>query len=168
MKPVISTHLSEEALDDVLIGMGSEAAHTHLARCVECRTRVEQFGADVHLFNQASIAWSEAQPARRIVQARGARLRRPPLALAGAVAIAVLTVAVVVPIWQHEHFIAGNGRLPAEHPVQESQAQIAEDNDLMEAVNAAINPTEPSPVDEFGIAEKPKPHGKVHPKRGMR
>jgi hypothetical protein len=40
MKSNFNAHLTEEALDDVLIGMGSEEAALHLAACPECRARV--------------------------------------------------------------------------------------------------------------------------------
>ena len=61
MTPSLSNHLSEEALDDVLIGLGSAESEAHLAVCPECRAEVETFRGDVALFNAASVAWSESR-----------------------------------------------------------------------------------------------------------
>ena len=59
MKLDIHSHLSDEALDDVLIGLGSLASHAHLAQCPQCRARVESFQTTGDLFNQASRQFSE-------------------------------------------------------------------------------------------------------------
>ena len=40
MTPASSTHLSEEAFDDVLIGLGSPESETHLAVCEDCWRRI--------------------------------------------------------------------------------------------------------------------------------
>ena len=64
-----TNHLSEEALDDVLIGLGSAESQAHLEVCADCRAQVRTFLGDVALFNAASMAWSTfstlGQPLRR-------------------------------------------------------------------------------------------------------
>lgn len=130
-------HLSEETLNDVLIGLGSAEAQDHIARCAGCRARVEQFEAGVNLFNEASLAWSMAQPAGA-PHAPSPYLRvRRRLALVAWAAVAVMFLAIGVPFLRHPIQIHISGIAPA--PV-ESDAQIAEDNELMRAVNAAISP----------------------------
>ena len=45
MTPEFTTHLSEEALDDVLIGLGSKEAHAHLAVCPNAGRKCQPSGA---------------------------------------------------------------------------------------------------------------------------
>lgn len=160
----ISSHLSDEMLDDVLIGLGSAESERHLEDCAECRARVQRFHADVHLFNQASMAWSDAQPLRTVRPARMAPEARMPVALWGSFAAAILAVAVGIPVWHYEHSLSANKESDNVPEVQDSQAQIAQDNELMQAVNAAISPQEASPVDEYGLSESSKAHLKARPK----
>lgn len=158
------THLTEEALDDALIGMGSADSQAHLTRCTECRAKIEQFGADIALFNAASLAWSEAQPRRPLEAARVASVRRMPFALVGSTVAAALAVAVVLSFGHHESGFAPQSRSGNGAQIQDSQTQIAQDNQLMEDVNAAIGPQEVSPIDEFGLSKTRGKHGKAYPK----
>jgi len=159
-----STHLSDEMLDDVLIGLGSAESERHLADCAECRAKVQRFHSDVHLFNQASIAWSEAQPFRTVRAVCMAPAFRMPVALWGSFAAAILAVAVGIPVWHYEHSLSVRQESGIVQEVQDSQAQIAQDNELMQAVNAAISPQEESPIDEYGLSESSKMHLKARPK----
>ncbi len=160
----MSTHLSDEAIDDVLIGMGSAESENHLARCAECRSRMERFGSDVNLFNQASMAWSEARPLGTVPPARVVPALRMPIAVVASFAAAILAVAVAIPVWHHEHSLAVGQGDTDQLQTQDSQAQIAQDNELMQAVNAANSPQEESPIDEYGLSESPKTHLKARPK----
>ena len=54
-------HLSDEALNDVLIGMGAPASESHLAVCPLCRSKVEAFQADLGAWNAATLNWSQAR-----------------------------------------------------------------------------------------------------------
>ena len=63
-------HLTEEALDDILIGLGSPASHAHLAQCPECSARVDAFRFSMDSLNQASLAWVQAQPVRTAPRSR--------------------------------------------------------------------------------------------------
>ena len=136
MKLDIHSHLSDEALDDVLIGLGSLASHAHLAQCPQCRARVESFQTTVDLFNQASRQFSEAQPVKTLETVRTRHFIARPVLAAWAAAAAMLIV--VGPAAWHVF---------APHPVhapavatqaQDSESQIAEDNELLRQVNAAI------------------------------
>jgi hypothetical protein len=50
----------------------------------------------------------------------------------------------------------------------DSQAQIVEDNQLLQAVNAAINQDEASPLDEYKILESPHTRSKAHSNKRMK
>lgn len=157
------THLSEESLDDVLIGMGGADSHAHLARCAECRARVEQFTSDVELFNTASMAWSEAHPRRMPELTLQAPARRMPFALMGSAIAAALAVVVALSVGHHGSTLQEN-KAVIDVQVEDSQTQITQDNQLMEAVNAAIGPEEDSPMVEFGLSENRDKHMNAHPK----
>ena len=145
-------HLNDEALNDLLIGLGTTSAQAHLARCPECRVRVESFRETIVFFNDASLAWSENRVRSGTVRVsfaprlRFALLSRP--ALSFGVALAALLLLAGPPVW----------RMVAPRPVEPSptsseavdyRAQIAEDNELMRAVNSAIDPDMHSVVDQY-------------------
>ena len=54
-------HLTDDELDELLMGLGSKEAHAHLASCAACRTQVQEFQSIVTAFNEASLEWSEAK-----------------------------------------------------------------------------------------------------------
>ena len=164
MTPELSTHPSQEALDDVLIGMGSAESAAHLARCGECRARVEQFRADVELFNVTSMAWSESRPSQALDPARRIPTRRMPFALVGSAAAAGLAIVMALSVGHHQRQTSGDKRVNDVAVVEDSQAQIVQDNELMEAVNAAIGPQDESIMDEYGISENHSKYVKARPK----
>jgi len=165
MTPASTTHLSEEALDDVLIGLGSAESHAHLAVCAECRAHVSTFHGDVALFNVASIAWSKSRrPQPRPSKASGTRVGAAFIGWAAAVA---MLVVMAVGIWQH-HPAAPPSQANTTHSLSaDSEAQIEQDNQLLQAVNAAISPEEASPIEEYKMLESPHPHSKAHSKTRM-
>ena len=160
----MGNHLSEEALNDVLIGIAPAEAEAHLARCWECRAKVEEFTGDVRLFNAATMAWSEAQTGRMPVMANVTPVRRMPFALAGSAAASILAIVVAVSVGHREGWFAPPSNPNSAVVLPDSQAQIAQDNALMEAVSAAISPQEASPIDEYGLSNSHSKRGKAHPR----
>lgn len=160
MTPVLQSHLTNEALDDVLIGLGSPASLAHLARCPECRARVEAFQSSIEVFNQASLAFCEAQPLKATPASRPAPryFTRPVLA---AWATAVLLILVSPVAWHlfKPHPVQGPAIATVE---QDSETQIADDNELMRQVNAAIEPDDQSVVDQYQLLTGPR--SQAHPK----
>jgi hypothetical protein len=160
MTPESTTHLSDEALNDVLIGLGSPESHAHLDACKECRAQVQAFRGDVQLFNAASIAWSESRwPIARITAPHRGRPRIP---FASWTAVAATLVIMALAVWHHRSAappaqVSAPQSLPAD-----SEAQIAQDNQLLQAVNAAISPEEESPIVEYKIMESPNSHARAH------
>jgi anti-sigma factor RsiW len=154
------THLSEEALDDLLIGLGTPQSHSHLAACPECRAKVDVFRADMRLFNAASINWSEARPPlpRRNLS-HPARMR---FAFASWAAVAAALFIMAFAVWHHRTVSAPDQAQIMRPQPADSEAQIAQDNQLLEAVNVAISPEEVSPIDEYNILESPHPYRKAH------
>jgi hypothetical protein len=163
MTPTYSTHLSEEAFDDVLIGLGSPESEAHLAACRDCRLRVNAFHADVALFNSASMAWTENQPVLLRPTARKT-FHRTRLAFVSWAATAAALVGMAVVVWHHDGPVTPSRATPNVSQPADTEAQIAQDNQLLQAVNAAISPNDESPVDEYKLFQKRHSHLKTHHK----
>jgi hypothetical protein len=164
MTPARATHLSDEAFDDVVIGMGSLESEAHLAACQDCRRRVIAFRSDVALFNSASMAWTESQPAllRPTARKTAHRIRLAFVSWAG---MAAVLVVMAVAILRHHGPAAPVSQVTATLSQQtDTEAQIAQDNQLLQAVNAAISPDEESPITEYKLFETRRSHMKTRHK----
>ena len=141
-------------------------SHAHLAVCAECRAQVAIFRGDIALFNAASMAWSKSRrPQPLPSEARHhPRLRA---AFIGWAATAAALVLMAVGIWRHHPAAPPNNANTVQSLPADSEAQIEQDNQLLQAVNAAISPDEASPIDEYKILESPHPHSKAHSKTRM-
>ena len=150
-------HLPEEALNDVLIGLGSPESEAHLAACADCRGRVEGFQSTVQAFNATTMAWSEAQPTRPLARATRGKYMGAPLGWALAATAAL--VAIGVPIWNANHRAVENVAVaPIVVPAvsqEDSEAQIAQDNELLRSVNVALSSDDASPLAELGLSDRP-------------
>jgi anti-sigma factor RsiW len=153
----VTQHLTEEEFADYLLGLSSDATRTHLLECGACREEMESFGASLASFNQSSLAWSREQAAAQqmhIEVQTGARRAKPQFGWqAGWAAAAALVFAVAL---LHGHAghntVASNQKAPvaavAVTPVADS-SEIAEDNQMMAAIDAEISRPEVSPVELF-------------------
>ena len=54
-------HLTEDQIDDVLMGDLAATTAAHLAACEACKLRVAEFEAPIASFKAVSLAWSERQ-----------------------------------------------------------------------------------------------------------
>jgi hypothetical protein len=159
-----SAHLTEEALDDALIGLSSPQAEAHLAVCELCRGQLEGFRSELRIFNQTSLAWSEAKPVKHLPVA--AQLKHRPMipaSLRWAALAAAVMLAIGVPVWNHDHFSFpgfGSASRPA---TQDSEAQIEQDNALLRSVDAALNEPEASPLNEYQLSNGSHPRLKPRP-----
>ena len=156
----ISTHLTNDALDDVLIGLGSLKSEAHLARCPQCRSRVESFRADISLFNSASMAWSESRTGRPMpAHHSGFRIRFAFLSWSTVAALLLITALV---FWRHSSVAPPNHVNIIESQPVDSEAQIVKDNELLQEINAAISADDASPIEEYNLRERPQSRLKGH------
>jgi hypothetical protein len=159
-----ATHLSDEAFDDVLIGTGSQESEAHLAVCEDCRRRVIAFRSDVALFNSASMAWTESRSALLRPSARKTAHRIRVAFVSWAGIAAVLAVMAVAILRHHGTAAPANQVAASLSQKTDTEAQIAQDNQLLQAVNAAISPDEESPIAEYKLFETRRSHMKTRHK----
>ncbi len=161
MTPDISKHLADEALNDVLIGLGSLESDAHLVRCPECRSKVENFRADMNLFNSASMAWSESRsgrPAEASWHRAAPRIRFAFVSWSAAVALLLI---MAITLWRHSAVAPTNNINVVESQPLDSDTQIAQDNELLQEINAAIGSDDESPIQEYKLREGP--HSRLRP-----
>lgn len=155
MNPVTQhPHLSEEALDDLLIGLGTAEAEAHLAHCAACRARVEAFEADLTLFRQTTLDWSRVRAAALPAPEKTGNRPWHLTTMGWAVAMLFL-LAVFLPTQQYR--LRPQRSMPVQPvPVQESDSaqQIAQDNALMQEVDTAINTDEASSMHAYHLTDQ--------------
>jgi hypothetical protein len=161
-----AAHLSEEALNDALIGMSTAATEAHLADCESCRARVDGFQFDLALGAQTSLDWSRQRAAAmdtHVVPVPRLRLER--LAFGSSLAALLLVAAATPLLWHHDRRVNTTAQPEQATAVQpeESESKIAEDNALLAAVDAAVNPAEDSPLSELRFTSTPNPREKARP-----
>lgn len=161
MTTQLSAHLSDEALNDVLIGLSSTAADAHLAVCPHCRGQLDVFRSEMQLFNQTSLAWGEARSAKTARPATIPKVRKAILAPAGLAIAAMILLAIGLPVWNHHHRSTRDYAVAPAPAQQDSAEQIAQDNELLRSVDMALSTNEESPISEYYLSGKPRPHPKT-------
>ena len=156
-----SAHLSDEVLDDLLIGLVSAETQPHLAACELCRGKLEAFRLDLQTFNRASLLWSESKPLfdLRSAAAKGTT-RHWAISPRWAIAVVMLLVLGVA-LLRYPRGPASNSRASAGPVAVDYQAQIAEDNQMLQSVEMALNDNEPAAIDEYHLPEVPHQHPKT-------
>ena len=149
-------HLSNEQFAECLTAEYPQpAVQSHLAGCDACREELGVFMASVDDFSHAALGWSRAKqetPRLALKAARRSLFQPVQWALA-----CVLALAVGVPVAlhiDHDRAITSAGNAASD----DSDAQIAQDNRLMQSVDGALDQNDPSPYQEYHLDE---PQGSV-------
>lgn len=143
-------HLSEDELDEVLVGGGSPAAEAHLAQCAACASRKVEFAEAVAGFNQATLAWSEAKShglTRELVAVGMPSRVRFGLAGAGVCAVALVGMMLGTGVpWGSEA-----GVRPAVSQGAALAREIDGDNAMLQAIDAELYRPVQSPEQIYQI-----------------
>ena len=173
-------HLTEDQIDDLLIGDLAAEPAAHLAGCDPCQERVAAAQAPIASFKAISLAWSERRSATmpvKLPQMESSGWQR--YATWAATATAVLVVALIVPMTRHESRPATvapatmaaaasvSSQTTAAPVVAQPQSrtvaavrsvtqapteeQIARDNQMLQAINIELDASVQSPADVFGV-----------------
>ena len=147
-----SNHLTNDQFAEMLMtGITDDASEKHLAGCEICREELAAFSDSVGLFSMTSLAWSETKPGESLRATSRKQAKSAAYApLRWALAAAVLA-GIAVPVWNYDHRlpamqVADSGSTPDDSP-----AEIAQDNQLLQSVNVALNTDEGSPLPEYRL-----------------
>jgi len=177
----MNRHLSESEFADYVLGVATPEACSHLFTCESCRREMEAFGGALAAFNQASLLYSREVAAAHPVDSQviaaqaGGSMRPAGLHTGfatrwsiGAAVTAVLALAIVLPaaLLHHAHTaIARNAPAPAVQAAPAAApdaASIAEDNQMMAAIETEISQPEVSPLESFTTFRTPVDQGQPH------
>jgi hypothetical protein len=159
MAPV-TKHLSDEQFAECLTGeIPSAATRAHLATCEACRTEMELFTGSVKRFDAATMDWSRKQPVPKLVEGKRRLSVVAPLGWALATACALV---LSMPTWMHKVLPVAPGTQSVRNGtvLDDSAAQIAQDNKLMASVDVVLSDDDPSPFREYHIADTAERPGK--------
>ncbi len=156
----LTPHLTEDELEEVLLGLDAPDSEDHLAVCAICRGKVEDFKGSLELFNQASMAWSQAKSnsLNRDLAEHRIPFRMSVRAVWTCASVLVLLLAGLVDVGEHRQqadrtaHVAALADQPAQtaDPSTSDSSEIASDNAMMQQIDAAINTPEPSPAQLYG------------------
>ena len=164
-----SNHLTNDQFTEMLMtGITDAACENHLAGCELCREELAVFSDSIGLFTTTSLAWSESKPAQSLRMTASRQVRRAAYApLRWALAAAVI-VGVGVPVWNYEQRPIANQVTTPNLASDDSPADIAQDNALMQSVNIALNSDEGSPLPEYHLLNNAHASGRPHVRQDLR
>ncbi|HEY5330067.1 MAG TPA: hypothetical protein VIJ79_09300 [Acidobacteriaceae bacterium] len=156
MSSIPSGHLTDEQFAECVAGCAVVApgpeSEAHLRECAQCREELARFSASMDDFGRAAFGWSETQPAVSLRAMARPQSGRSWLAPAGwAVAAAVLLAAGLPMAIHHDRQPVAPAEAAAVDGPDDSDAQIAEDNQLMRSVNMAIGDNDSSALRGYGL-----------------
>jgi predicted anti-sigma-YlaC factor YlaD len=148
--------MTEQEFTDLLIGVPVHAGvQEHVANCRDCAERLDVFEGAVHEFSSASLRWIEARPTTSLREVARQSARRATQVRYGWAVSGLVTVLLAIPIWTHTHRNVGGMQnevgLANQAGVENSQAQIARDNELLKSVDVALSDAGPWPLQQFGM-----------------
>ena len=151
-----SDHLSDDALDNLLLGCSSTSSASHLASCEACAARLETFRSAMVFFNQASSAWSEAKSNSISRELAPLRPRFAMLPAWSFVVAFFFAVALSFLVGIHRGLSPGGASRTEFAKGETSQGvdreqEIASDNAMLHAIDSAISQPVPSPVEMYDI-----------------
>lgn len=155
------SHLSEDELDEVLLGIASPEVSAHLADCPPCTERFTTFRtelqAQMSAFNQASLAWSEARSntiSRDLRQHKATPRLTLPAVWSGVAALVLAVTFALHTSFQHTagslqtaNSTATLSTPEAVHP-EHDQHELASDNAMLAAIDSELGTPQPA---QFGI-----------------
>ena len=160
---VAECHLTQDELDEVLMGVAGPELQAHCAACAPCCDRAAALTESIEFYNRASLAWAAA---RSNTFTRDLSGHKPALRVTASAArsiAATLLLGVVASLTAGTHLwparFAGPALEAATHPAARAFApdaraqQIARDNAMLEAIDAELTEPESAPATLFHAAD---------------
>ena len=146
----LSTHLSEDDLNDALIGLTTPNQQAHLASCETCSAELAAFHESMGVFNKASLAWSEARSNSMPLQPEPRRSSRlAPIGTWAVSGVLAFVVAFFLTSAIHHHTDALEAKNPAAATESTREQEIASDNAMLAAINSELYSRVPSPLETY-------------------
>ncbi|MES2392256.1 MAG: hypothetical protein V4555_11490 [Acidobacteriota bacterium] len=150
-------HLTDDQIDEYLMGDLSAEATAHLDACNPCLTRVAEVEQPLASFRAVSLAWSERRSATLPLQEFApVRPRWTRRFVWGATAAAALVIGIVVPTLHAPAATETNVAVAAVAPAPVApvvqvahisrEEQIARDNQMLQAIDRELNASVESPA----------------------
>ena len=158
-------HLSEDQINDALIGELSDEVRLHLAACALCQAEAEPFQATLVSFNQATAAWSEAKSNtlnRDLSDVRPAH-RFTPATLWSCASALVVAAVIIFSSGHHHDSASAPAGLVADNSAAARENEIAADNAMLGAIDSELQVATPSLA--LGDSERPSSPRTRHPRR---
>jgi hypothetical protein len=150
---MMEAHLSEDQIDEKLIGTLAPIPAAHLAECELCVSRVTAAAEPIEAFKAVTAAWSERRSATLPLHQSVATSAsfHPRLAWAAVVGVA-LAIGVTIPVVSHQerHEAAQKVQAPAAiadiaDNSASGDAEIVRDNQMLKAIDRELDTTVESP-----------------------
>jgi len=161
----LMNHLSEDQINDALIGELSDEVRLHLAACALCQAEVEPFQATLVSFNQATAAWSEAKSNTLNRDLSGVRPahRFAPAALWSCASALVVAAAIIFGSGHRHDSASAPAGLVADNSAAARASEIAADNAMLGAIDSELQVATPSlALADSERVSSPRTH---HPRR---
>ena len=152
------SHLSEDDLNDALLGLSTPASDLHLASCIECSEQLAEFRSTMGAFNKASLAWSEARSNSMPLELPRKTFSFGGFGSLGSLAVsATFAFVVALALTLGIHYRSAKpepnqaSSLRPQQPAADTarQDEIAGDNAMLAAINSEIYRSTPSPLEEY-------------------
>lgn len=149
-------HLTEDQLDEVLIGCASPETAAHLHDCEFCNGQLAEFRSTMAAFHHAASAWSEAKSnaLTRDLNRHQPAFRITARAAWSCASVVVLAAATALGLGLHQH--ADRIAVARQHRQQldaASSQDLASDDAMLRQIDSALDTSEPSPDELYGIAD---------------
>ena len=158
------SHLSDDDLDEILLGIAVAETTSHLKDCYVCADRFDTFQTELKsqmaAFNEASMAWSEARSntiSRDLTHHKAtARLTLPKVWSAAAATVLVAALGLHVKLNHRPAALEASSATASEtisgssnaiHP-EHDQYELASDNAMLAAIDSEMGTPRPT---QFGI-----------------
>jgi hypothetical protein len=169
---LLSRHLSEAELDDVLIGCASDEAARHAAMCEACGAQIQPFQSSMTTFNEGTMAWAQAKSntvSRDLSSARLSTAGWQSLRWSMGVATTA-ALACVMALGLHGSPAGMDAaQAPVEQTATSSSAQeIAADNEMLQAINSEMNTAAPAPLQAYRPASARVQDSRLNPANEVR
>ncbi len=133
-------HLTDEQFAVVLAGEPDDAATAHhLVNCSVCRRELETAEAAMLSFKDLGTAWSEIAAPRLVRSPSRLALHLGGRPAWGPAVVATVTACVMaVGLNVHNNHLQGAGAAQVSASASPSNAELAEDNELMQSIDEAL------------------------------